>query len=269
MKEDAQEWAIFAEKMVRLAGEKIIELRNESRVEITMKNAGELVTSADLASDHIIRDAIVSTYPEHGILSEETTEGVLAKDRFKGPLWIIDPLDGTVNYSRNLPHFAISAAIAVDGVVWAGAVHAPDLGVTYVGVRGGGAFCNGEQLQVQPVNTLSESVVGTGFPHDKSKVHLALERVNLLATHCRDIRRLAAPAIDICYVASGRLDAHTESLAPWDVAAAGLIAREAGAITGHIGEVSAEIPVELYGEGVVIASPGIVEELLSLLRNDL
>jgi myo-inositol-1(or 4)-monophosphatase len=158
-------------------------------------------------------------------------------------------------------------AIAVDGVVWAGAVHAPDLGVTYVGVRGGGAYCNGEKLHVYRIEALSEAVIGTGFPHDKEKVHPALARVNLLTTHCRDIRRLAAPTIDICYVASGRLDAHTESLAPWDVAAAGLIAREAGAITGHVGAVPTDIPLELCGEEIVCANPGIFEELLSLLRS--
>ncbi|WP_158629936.1 inositol monophosphatase family protein [Cohnella sp. AR92] len=152
---------------------------------MTYKSAGELVTSADLASDKTIRDAISSSYPQH------------------------------------IPHFAISATIAVDG---------------------------------------------TGFPHDKAKVHPALARVNILTTHCRDIRRLAAPAIDICYVASGKLDAHTESLAPWDVAAAGLIAREAGMITGHVGAVPYDVPQDLFGEEFISANPGIYEELLNLLR---
>jgi myo-inositol-1(or 4)-monophosphatase len=268
LKKNAIEWATFADKVVRTAGKKIIELRAESRLEVTYKNARELVTSADLASDQLIRDAIASVYPEHGILSEETTDGIWSKNTFEGPLWIIDPLDGTVNYARHLPHFAISIAFAIDGIVWAGAVYAPDFGTTYVGVREGGAQCNGEKLQVQCFNeALSEAVIGTGFPHDKEKVQPALARVNLLSTHCRDIRRLAAPTIDMCYVASGRLDAHTESLAPWDVAAAGLIAREAGAITGHVGAVPANIPIELYGEEIVCANPGIHEELLSLLRS--
>jgi myo-inositol-1(or 4)-monophosphatase len=267
LKDKALEWAIFADKIVRLAGKKIIEIQTDSLIEVTYKNAGELVTSADFASDQIIRDAITNAYPEHGILSEETTDGVWTKDTFEGPLWIIDPLDGTVNYAHGLPHFAISAAIAVDGIVWAGVVHAPNLGVTYTGIRGVGAFCNGVKLQVPEFGSLSDSIIGTGFPHDKEKVHSALARVNLLATHCRDIRRLDAPTVDICYVASGRLDAHTESLAPWDVAAAGLIAREAGAITGHVGVVPTGYPAELYGEEIVYANPGIYEELLALLRS--
>lgn len=267
MKDTALEWATFADKVVCIAGNKIIELRRESRIEVTYKNAGELVTSADLASDQIIREAIASAYPKHGILSEETTDGVWKNKIFEGPLWIVDPLDGTVNYARNLPYFAISLAIAVDGVVWAGAVHAPDMGVTYIGIRGGGARCNGEQLHIHRFEVLAEAVIGTGFPHDKEKVRPALARVNHLTTHCRDIRRFAAPTLDICHVASGCLDAHTESLAPWDVAAAGLIAREAGALTGHVGAVPTDIPIELCGEEIVCANPGIYEELLSLLRS--
>lgn len=267
MKDKAREWALFAEKVVRKAGTKITELRRESQITVTYKDAGELVTSADYASDQIIREAITNTYPEHSILSEESTDGLWSDEIFKGLLWIIDPLDGTVNYAHNLPHFAISMAIAVDGIVWAGVVHAPALGVTYIGVRGEGASCNGEKLQVARSASLSDSIIGTGFPHDKEKVQPALARVNLLTTHCRDIRRFAAPSVDICYVASGLLDAHTESLAPWDVAAAGLIAREAGALTGHAGEVPAGYPPELYGEEIVCANPVIYEELLSLLRS--
>ncbi|MGG3280021.1 inositol monophosphatase family protein [Paenibacillus solani] len=267
MKDKAREWALFAEKVVRLAGEKITELRRESHITVTYKDAGELVTSADYASDQFIREAIANTYPEHSILSEEATDGLWSNEIFKGPLWIIDPLDGTVNYAHSLPHFAISMAIVVDGMVWAGVVHAPALGVTYIGIRGEGAFCNGEKLQVPRCASLSDSIIGTGFPHDKEKVQPALARVNLLTSHCRDIRRFAAPSVDICYVASGLLDAHTESLAPWDVAAAGLIAREAGAITGHVGEVPKGHPPEIYGEEIVCANPGIYEELISLLRS--
>lgn len=155
----------------------------------------------------------------------------------------------------------------MDGVVWAGAVHAPDLGVTYVGVKGGGAYCNSKPLYIHRFGPLSLAIVGTGFPHDKEKLQPALERMRILTTHCRDIRRLAAPAIDICYVASGQLDAHTETIAPWDIAAAGLIAREAGAITGHVGLVPNDFPSDLYGEEMICANPGIYEELLDVMRS--
>jgi len=262
---DFHELARFAEKVTRTAGKKIVELRHTSTVTKSFKHAGELVTSADLESDRIIREAITSCYPDHFILSEESE--VQSGDVRFGPVWVVDPLDGTVNYAHQLPHFAVSLAFAVDGVVWAGAVHAPDLNCTYVGIRQEGAFCNGERLQVRAATSLSDAVVGTGFPHDKSLLLPAQTTVNLLTRHCRDIRRFAAPTVDICYVAAGKLDAHTETLRPWDVAAAGLIAREAGALMGHVGAVPAEVPVELFGDRVVYATPGIFQALLDLLRS--
>jgi myo-inositol-1(or 4)-monophosphatase len=168
MKASALEWVAFAEKVVRIAGKRIVEMRDDSCIQVAYKNAGELVTSADIASNQIICEAIAKEYPDHQILSEESDDGDY-KDSFEGPFWIIDPLDGTVNYANKLPHFAVSLAIAVDGVVWAGAVHAPDLGVTYVGVRGGGSYRNGALLQIQRTESLSNAIVGTGFPHNKEK----------------------------------------------------------------------------------------------------
>lgn len=264
---DLHEIARFAEKVARTAGERVLELRHTTSITKSFKHAGELVTSADLASDRIIREAIEECYPDHFILSEES-EGMRLEDAgFDGPVWVVDPLDGTVNYARSLPHFGVSLAFAVDGFVMAGAVHAPDLNRTYVGIRNGGAFCNGERLKVRNATTLSDAVVGTGFPHDKSLLLSAQSRVNLLTRHCRDIRRFAAPTVDICYVASDRLDAHTKTLRPWDVAAAGLIAREAGALMGHIGALPVDVPAELCGDNVLYATPGIFQDLLKVLRS--
>ncbi|WP_336498369.1 inositol monophosphatase family protein [Psychrobacillus sp. FJAT-51614] len=258
----------FTENVVRKSGKHIVKMRNESHIDITYKDVGELVTSADFASDQIIREAILYYYPDHRILSEEnfTSEG--NKERFDGPLWIVDPLDGTVNFAKGLPHFAVLVAFAVDGIVWVGVVHAPEMGITFTGIRGNGSFFNGKKLQVSSISKLSESVVGTGFPHDKSQIKSALTRINNLATSCRDIRRFAAPTIDICYVASGLLDAHTESLKYWDVAAAGLIAREAGATIGHAGKVPDNIPNDLFGEEIICSTPGIFKELFNLLQKN-
>lgn len=186
------EWSNFAEKTVLAAGKKVMELRRESLIEMTYKKAGELVTSADLASDQIIRDAIVKCYPEHRILSEENITKEGEKEIFEGPLWIVDPLDGTVNYAKKLSHFAISIALAIDGIVWVGVVHSPELDITFMGIRGQGAYRNGEKIMVNRLKTLSDAVIGTGFPHDKSQLKKALTRVNSLVTNCRDIRRFAA-----------------------------------------------------------------------------
>ncbi len=198
MQSKAFEWADFIEKVLRRAGKEVLQIRNDTRFKVSYKHAGEIVSTADLASDRIIREAISQSYPDHRILSEELVNGEIEKLSYEGPLWIIDPLDGTVNFSKRLPHFAISAAIAVDGVVWSGVVHAPELGVTYKGIKGKGSECNSKRLQINPIGSLSTSIVGTGFPHDKKKVQKAIERVNVLSNSCGDIRRLAAPAVDIC-----------------------------------------------------------------------
>ncbi|MGP4082588.1 inositol monophosphatase family protein [Pseudalkalibacillus sp. R45] len=267
MNQKANEWANFAEKVVRNAGKRVVEIREEGIVDKMFKNDGELVTSADLESDKIIREAITQCYPEHRILSEESRVNGWGDITFDGPLWIIDPLGGTVNYANNLPHFGISIAIAFDGIVWAGAVYAPDLNCTYVGIRNQGAYCNGELLKIcNSPESITDAIIGTGFPHNKNDLKSALSRVNILSTNCRDIRRFAAPTIDICYVASGKLHGHTESLAPWDVAASGLIAREAGALTGHVNAVPDGIPIELYGDDVLFSAPNIFIDLLHLLR---
>ena len=258
----------FAKNVVQKAGKHIVKMRTEFQIDVLYKNLGELVTSADFASDQIIRDAISSRYPHHRILSEEDLTIECNKESFDGPLWIVDPLDGTVNFAKGLPNFAVSVAFAVDGIVLAGIVHAPEMDITFTGIRGNGSFCNGKKIQVSSISKLSESVIGTGFPHDKNQIKPALSRINNLATRCRDIRRFAAPTIDICYVASGLLDAHTESLKYWDVAAAGLIAREAGSTIGHAGKVPDNIPIDLFGEEIICSTPGIFKELFNLLQEN-
>ena len=261
-----REWALFAERTARSAGERILDARSRQTVEIRAKRFGEVVTSADYASDRLIRDEITRTYPSHEILSEETADHPWEGKGHSGPLWVIDPLDGTVNFAYGMPHFAISVAVAVEGQVQAGAVHAPDLDLTYVGIRGQGAVCNGTPIRVGVRTRLEESVVGTGFPHNREGTEDALRRVEMLALHCRDIRRLAAPTLDICFVAQGRLDAHVESLAEWDIAASGLIAREAGARMEHLRDVPEGMPPELCGREIMFAAPGIALALLALLR---
>ena len=229
-----REWALFAERTARSAGERILDVRSRQTVEIRAKRFGEVVTSADYASDRLIRGEITRTYPSHEILSEETADHPWEGKGHSGPLWVIDPLDGTVNFAYGMPHFAISVAVAP----------------IRVGVR----------------TRLEESVVGTGFPHNREGTEDALRRVEMLALHCRDIRRLAAPTLDICFVAQGRLDAHVESLAEWDIAASGLIAREAGARMEHLRDVPEGMPPELCGREIMFAAPGIALALLALLR---
>ena len=144
-------------------------------------------------------------------------------------------------------------------------VHAPFLQETYAAILGGGATCDGASIRVSDVTELSRSLVGTGFPHDRSDLSPAIERVRRLVTSCQDIRRSGSPALDISWVASGRLDAHSQST-PWDIAAAGLIATEAGAVRGNLLPSASSLPTSLRGEGFIVATPGIFASLCALLR---
>jgi myo-inositol-1(or 4)-monophosphatase len=190
------------------------------------------VTTADLFSDGIIRKHLSARFPQHRFLSEEAIEEH-APD-FAGPVWIVDPLDGTANYAHDHPCVAISIALAIDGEPCVGVVHAPFLGETYTATRGGGAWCNGRAIRVSDVSDLKRALIGTGFPHIRDDLDFPMTRIRRLLTQCQDIRRSGSPALDICWVAAGKLDAHTESLAPWDIAAAALIATEADARRGNL-----------------------------------
>ncbi|HEX5541569.1 MAG TPA: inositol monophosphatase family protein [Micromonospora sp.] len=247
----------FATQLARRAGAVLTEL--SGRVAVEYKDGVEPVTEADRRSDTVIREAIAATYPHHQILSEEG-DGTID---LAGPLWIVDPLDGTANYARGHPYVAVSIAYAVDGVVQVGVVHAPFLNETFTAARGRGAHLNGAPIWPGSPPDLCHAVVSTGFPHRKGELGSLVERVRRLLAHCQDLRRAASPALDICYVAAGRLDAHTETLHPWDVAAAGLIAVESGARRSHLDP--ADLPEDLAGDGFLIAAPTIHDALAKLL----
>lgn len=248
----------FAVDVARRAGTVLTEL--SGRVGVEYKDGVEPVTEADRRSDTVIRQAVAARFPDHMVLSEESDRDT----GFAGPVWVVDPVDGTANYARGHPYVAVSIAYAVDGVVQAGVVHAPFLGETYTAARGGGAFLNGVPIKPSAPPDLGHAVVSTGFPHHKGNLDPLMERVRRLLTHCQDVRRAASPALDICYVAAGRLDAHTETLHPWDVAAAGLIAVEAGAVRSHLEQ--SNVPPDLAGHGILVAAPTIHDGLATLLR---
>lgn len=248
----------FAIGVARQAGAVLTGL--SGRVGVEYKDGVEPVTEADRRSDELITDAIRKTFPRHRILSEE---GLQHTD-LQGPVWVVDPVDGTANFARGHPYVSVSIALAVDGVVQLGVVHAPFLRETYTAVRDRGARLNDEPIRASTPPDLRHAVVSTGFPHHKDNLEPLVDRVRRLLSACQDLRRAASPSLDICYVAAGRLDAHSETLHPWDVAAAGLIAIEAGAIRSHL-EVS-DLPTDLAGTGFLVAAPTIHNALAELLN---
>lgn len=245
------------------AGRAVVGHWGSYRTDVRDKRVSDVVSAADLASDRIISATIRAAFPDHRILSEEDAQAGACD--YSGALWVVDPIDGTANCVRGHPYFGISVAFALDGVVMAGCVHAPALTETFVATKGGGATLNGAPIRTSSPNGLARAVVSTGFPHDKSDLEKPLRRVRTLLQCCQDVRRSASPVLDISYVAMGRLDAHTETLFPWDVAAAGLIAIEAGARRGNLEVAPATIPSDLFGHQVVFSAPSIFRELMAQL----
>jgi myo-inositol-1(or 4)-monophosphatase len=181
----------------------------------------------------------------------------LPAEDYRGHLWIIDPLDGTANYARGSERVAVSIAYAVDGVVQAGAIHAPFLGVSYSATRGGGARRGDVALAARGIVGLADAIVGTGLAHRRDGRPAEAKRFERLILSCRDIRRTGCPSLDIADVATGTIDGHTEDLAAWDVAAAGLIAQEAGVERLHLSPRPETCPADLFGLGYLVGAPGL------------
>jgi myo-inositol-1(or 4)-monophosphatase len=212
----------------REAAELVVRLRAEG-VEVAGTKSSEIdiVTLADQASERLIRERLLGARPDDGMVGEEGDD----LPGTSGVRWIVDPIDGTVNYLYGLPNFAVSIAAEVDGEVVAAAVVAPALGLEYAATRGGGATCNGAPISTRPVVPLGERLVGTGFNYEREARTREAAYISVLMPHIRDIRRLGSCALDICAVASGLLDAYVEEGTHiWDYAAAGLVLAESGGI---------------------------------------
>ncbi|WP_327288300.1 inositol monophosphatase family protein [Streptomyces sp. NBC_01198] len=198
-------------------------------VAATKSSQVDVVTEMDIAAEQLITTCIGRARPDDGFLGEEGA----SREGTSGVRWVIDPLDGTVNYLYGLPSWAVSIAAEKDGEVVVGVVEAPMRGETYQAVLGGGALVNGVAARRRPAPELSHALVGTGFGYLSERRAAQAEVVRTLLPQVRDIRRGGSAAIDLVDVGCGRLDAYYErGLNPWDLAAGDLFAREAGALTG-------------------------------------
>lgn len=192
----------------------------------------DLVTRVDKLCEERVREVVLSAYPDHEFLGEEASSaagGVRAAGSGAAPRWIVDPLDGTVNYAHGYPFFCVSVALEVAGEVTVGVVFDPLRDELFSAVAGQGATLNGEALQVSATRALGQALACTGFAYDVPTRLKNLELFARVLPVTRGVRRAGAAALDVCYVACGRLDAFWElDLQPWDAAAATLILREAG-----------------------------------------
>jgi myo-inositol-1(or 4)-monophosphatase len=250
------------ERLARGAGD-ILRDGYSKEHQISYKGVIDLVTEVDHASEAYLLKEIQTHFPESHILTEERGE---IKGVNEGN-WFIDPLDGTVNYSHHVPLFSVSIAYAFKGVVILGTVYDPMRDELFAAERGMGAFLNGAPIHASQTTELQRSLLVTGFPYDtwhtKQDNFANFEK---LGKKTQGVRRLGSAAIDASYVAAGRFDAFWEfSLKPWDVAAGGLIAEEAGAIVTALDGGPDYISAP---QSILAAAPGIHQKLLDQLKRE-
>lgn len=263
---DLEQWLAFAKKLAFQAGEMLKEERQRANFDRQYKQGEELVTSADMALDDWLCDSIRETFPAHKILSEESSPDFCFDNLSTSDVvWVIDPIDGTVNFAHEHKHVAISIGLFQAGRRVGGVVNAPFLQELYWAGLGMGAYCNDKPIQVSRAEKLSRALVATGFPYQKDDLDTLLRRVKQILSHCQDVRRAGSAALDLCWVASAKLDAYYESVKPWDMAAGALIAEEAGATVGYFLEPSQSLPEALRSEYLLVATPDLYQDLAALL----
>ncbi|MDQ3958147.1 MAG: inositol monophosphatase [Actinomycetota bacterium] len=223
----------------------------------TKSTSTDLVSDADTEAERAILDVIRAARPGDGWLGEEGAAG----ESRSGLTWVVDPLDGTVNYLFRIPVWAVSIAVDDGDGTLAGVVHDPLRGETFSATRGGGAFLNGDRISVRETEDLETSLIGTGFAYDRATRAAQAEVVARVLPRVRDVRRAGSAALDLCSVACGRFDGFYEAnMERWDKAAGILLVEEAGGVTSTL-------PNPVAGsDGVVAAGPALHPQLADLVQ---
>ncbi len=224
----------------------------------TKSNETDLVTRIDKESETRIREILLTAYPEHVVLGEEEGQSGTGQNGQGLYRWIVDPLDGTLNYAHGFPFYCVSIGLEVDGRLEVGVVLDSVRNELFTAVRGGGALLNGAPITVTKETELRRSMLATGFAYDPDTAADNIEVFSRMLGRCRTVRRPGAAALDLAYVACGRVDGFWElKLNAWDVAAGVLLVTEAGGrVTGGTGE-----PYELGGR-VLVSSNGAIHASL-------
>jgi myo-inositol-1(or 4)-monophosphatase len=266
----SEELLAIAVDLARRAGALVVEGRERAGPDRTglaaeaKSTPTDVVTAMDRASERFLTGELRRLRPGDAVLGEEGAD----RAGSTGVRWLVDPIDGTVNYLYGLPQYAVSVAAEVDGVVLAGAVHNPVSGEMFRATAGGGAWLSGprtadRRLAVTGCTQLPQAMVATGFGYAARERAEQARVVAALLPRVRDIRRLGSAALDLCFLAAGRLDAYYETrLNPWDFAAGGLVAAEAGAVlSGLHGRPPGGELFAAAGPGLAPAFFGLLEEL--------
>ena len=225
----------------------------------------DIVTEYDKLSEKSIFSAIGSRFPKHTFLSEESGASGPPSDEV---LWVIDPLDGTVNFAREIPFFSVSIAATQEGRLLSGVVYQPMTRELFIAEKGKGAYKNGKRLHVSAIKKVQKAVMATGFPYNVSENPLhCIDRFAALLKLGVPIRRLGSAALDLCYVAAGHFDAFWEvGLNPWDIAAGKLIVEEAGGkVTHYDGSKH-----QLFPYSSLLATNGLLHnDMVEMLKGDI
>lgn len=255
----------IAVRAARAAGRVLSQAYGEPQTfEIQKKSQNDFVTNIDKAAEHAIITTLLKSYPEHTILAEEA--GVVG-GHDSDYQWIIDPLDGTTNFIRGIPHFCVSIALSVKGVIQHAVIYDPLRDDLFTASRGAGAQLNGYRTRVTQPKSLEGALLATGFPFKHKEIFPHYQKVfQSFFEPAADIRRAGSAALDLAYVASGRLDGYWEfGLRPWDIAAGALIVRESGGlVTDFAGGTN-----HLKSGNIVAGSQKILQPMLVGMRQQL
>lgn len=232
------------------------------RVKVTEKGRNDFVTEVDQAAENAIIDVLKNAYPDHAILAEES--GASANHHAEHEnVWIIDPLDGTTNFIHGFPTYCVSIALQQRGQVTQAVVYDPNRNDLFTATKGAGAYLNEKRIRVSRRDKMADALIGTGFPfRDTEGLEEYVEMFKVLSERCAGLRRPGAAALDLAYVAAGRLDGFFEKgLKPWDVAAGSLLITESGGIVSNF---SGESDYLYHGD-VIAGTPKIFGQMVTLL----
>ena len=249
-------------KAARQAGELMMRAQDRLKdIKVTEKAENDYVTEVDQHAEAVVIETLRKAYPDHGILAEES--GHDAGDDF---CWVIDPIDGTRNFMHGLPHFCVSIGLQHKGKTELGVIYDPVRQELFVAERGSGAHVNNKRMRVSAHQQIDKSLLATGFPfrHNEKDKQRYFELFNRMLPVCGDFRRAGSAALDLAYVAAGRLDGFFElSLKPWDVTAGALMVKEAGGLLGAF-DGSENF---LQDGSIIAANPKIFKALLQFCNN--
>ncbi len=261
----SEQWLKVAIEAAQKAGELVLDYYQQSEIGIQNKGGDtrNLVTTADLESESLIRAALCDAFPNHVILSEEAyQEGEEINEAI--PTWLVDPIDGTSNFAHRLPWFAISIGLYYEGKIRIAVVYAPRLKFMFTAIHGQGAKLDNKPIHVTRQTNISQAIFACDWPHKQSQRHSQLRSLALVAEYAHTIRSLGCASLNLAAVAAGWLDIYFNySLMPWDTAAGSLILEEAG---GQITALNGN-PWRITDDRILASNGLLHQEALQLIEN--